>query len=80
MSCSFVPPSIAIAADSGPVTDTLTVHTDAPQMAIMLKLPGSGAHSNTSTAAILWLPGSLLVLRRRTGQLRRRSKQSPFHQ
>ncbi len=59
VSCTFVPPSITIAAGSGPVTDTLTVQTDARQPAAML-MPGSGPHGNTSSAAAFWLPVSLL--------------------
>jgi hypothetical protein len=71
VSCSFAPASIPIAAGSGPVTDTLTVHTDAPQTAMLLKPHNSGVPNNTSAAAILWLPGSLLgmlvlIPRRRT--------------
>ncbi len=55
VSGSFAPPSIVIAAGSGPVTDTLTVHTDAPQTAMLLRQPADSSRNNTSYAATFWL-------------------------
>ena len=59
VSCSFAPPSITIAAGSGPVTDTLTVSTGTTQSAALLDQPGTPSHHDISYAAF-WLPGSLL--------------------
>jgi hypothetical protein len=64
VSCTFAPPSLAIAAGSGPVTDTLTVTTGAPSTSMLLKpRDGDGATSNSlSTAATFWMPGMLTAM------------------
>jgi hypothetical protein len=64
VSCAFNPPSLTIPANSGPITDTLTVSTGATQVATAIE-PSSG-HGPTSveifSAATFWLPGSLGLL------------------
>jgi len=68
VSCTFAPPSLTIAAGSGPVTDTLTVSTNAPQMAMLQKPADTGLFASST----LWFPGSLVGMLGLIG-LRRRS-------
>jgi len=70
VSCTFVPPSITIASGSGPVTDTLTISTDAKTTA-MLSPPRAGSVAGGIVAAgVLWLPGILIL----AGHFRRNGK------
>jgi Bacterial Ig-like domain (group 3)/Putative Ig domain len=62
VSCTFAPPSLTIAAGSGPVTDTLTVSTDAPMTAILRQPGDRGSRSGLFAATAFWLPGSLAAM------------------
>ena len=62
VSCTFAPPSLTIAAGSGPVTDTLTVSTDAPMTAILRQPSNRGSHNGLFAATAFWLPGSLAAM------------------
>jgi hypothetical protein len=80
VSCSFAPPSVTIASGSGPVTDTLTVSTDAPSAQASLTTRTSDGQTAFLIAATLWLPsfalpGALAVLFRPAPRRRR----SPLH-
>jgi uncharacterized repeat protein (TIGR03803 family) len=64
VSCSFNPPSLTIPANSGPITDTLTVSTGATHVASAIE-PSSSRGSKPAgifSAATFWLPGSLGLL------------------
>jgi uncharacterized repeat protein (TIGR03803 family) len=70
VSCSFAPPSLTIASGSGPVTDVLTVSTNAPLTAMLLERRNEGTGNDLFVASTFWLPGPLagmvlLVCRRR---------------
>jgi uncharacterized repeat protein (TIGR03803 family) len=60
VTCTFVPPSLTLTAGSGPVKDTLTIHTGPAQTA-MLSSPSNGP-SILYLGMLLWLPGSLTAL------------------
>jgi uncharacterized repeat protein (TIGR03803 family) len=62
VSCTFAPPSLTIAAGSGPVTDTLTVNTNAPTVAKLEKPLNRGTSGGLLAAVALWFPGSLAVV------------------
>lgn len=64
VSCAFNPPSLTITANSGPLTDTLTVSTGTTQTASTFELrPGSGITPTSLFAtATLWFPSSLALL------------------
>jgi hypothetical protein len=70
VTCTFVPPSLTLTAGSGPVTDTLTIHTGPTQTAI-LSSPSNGP-GILYLGLLLWLPGSLTAL----GVLVRRKQRS----
>jgi Bacterial Ig-like domain (group 3)/Putative Ig domain len=61
VSCTFAPPSLTLTAGSGPVTDTLTVNTEASSAAAHSPATPWNA-GPTSFALVLCMPGSLLVL------------------
>jgi hypothetical protein len=69
VTCTFAPTSVAIAAGSGPVTDTLTINTGATTVG-MLSEPRSGAAGGIFVASALWVPGllSLFGVFRRNGK------------
>lgn len=60
VSCTFAPPSVTIAAGSGPVMDTLTISTDAPSTSAMAATVNRGAPTAPIVAGALWLPGFAL--------------------
>jgi uncharacterized repeat protein (TIGR03803 family) len=64
VSCSFNPPTLTIPANSGPVTDTLTVNTSATQVASATELFFGRGHTSAGifSAVTFWLPGSLGLL------------------
>lgn len=68
VSCTFAPPSLTIAAGSGPVTDTLTVATNSTLAALVHT---SERGNSLLNATIFWLPGSLAAL---AGLVRRKRK------
>ena len=59
VSCAFAPPSLTIAAGSGPVTDSLTINTDAKTSAMLHQSSAQNSWEN-AWAAAFWLPASLL--------------------
>jgi hypothetical protein len=62
VSCTFAPPSITLAAGSGPVTDSLTINS-APAKSALLSSPlDRGRPGQAYPAMMLWLPGSLAAL------------------
>jgi hypothetical protein len=70
VTCTFVPPSLTLTAGSGPVSDTLTIHTALTQSATLLR-PSPIGTSGIYLGMFLWLPGSLLSL---CGIFRRKRK------
>jgi hypothetical protein len=62
VSCAFAPPSLVIAAGSGPVTDTLTVSTSPPLAAMLVKPPSGETRNSLAIGATFWFPGSLTAL------------------
>jgi uncharacterized repeat protein (TIGR03803 family) len=66
VSCTFAPPSVALTATSGPITDTLTITTSVPTATAMLvpNHPGAeGLSGNRSLATLaLLLPCSMAAL------------------
>ena len=76
VSCAFAPPSLTITSGGGPFTDTLTVSTSAPAVAMLLEPDRRGRRNTILAAAVFWLPGSLTamfgLLRRRGGRVARR--------
>jgi uncharacterized repeat protein (TIGR03803 family) len=61
VTCTFVPPSLTLTAGSGPITDTLTIHTASTQSATLS--PSSPlTTSGIYLGMFLWLPGSLMSL------------------
>jgi uncharacterized repeat protein (TIGR03803 family) len=73
VSCSFAPPSLTIAGGSGPVTDTLTVTTDAPETAILRQPSDRGSHNGLFAGTAFWLPGSLAAM---LGMVRRKRRRA----
>jgi hypothetical protein len=71
VACTFAPPTLSIAAGSGPVTDTLTIDTGASH-AMLMSPRSSGATAAIYAAMALWLPGSLAAF---AGLSRRKRKQ-----
>jgi len=71
VSCTFVPPSLTLTAGSGPVSDTLTIHTMSQTAALTPSSPL--AKSGIYLGMVLWLPASFMGL---CGLLRRKRK--PF--
>jgi hypothetical protein len=57
VSCAFAPPSLTIAAGSGPVIDTLTVKTSAPLTAMLRKSLDRITSGSLLAAATFWFPG-----------------------
>jgi uncharacterized repeat protein (TIGR03803 family) len=72
VTCTFVPPSLTLTAGSGPVTDTLTIHTG-PAQSVTLSPSSPLTTSGIYLGMFLWLPGSLMGL---CGLFRRNRK--PF--
>jgi Bacterial Ig-like domain (group 3)/Putative Ig domain len=62
VSCTFVPPSLTITAGSGPVTDTLSIHTTPAQTATLSSQQKTALVGSIYLGMSLWLPGSLAVL------------------
>jgi uncharacterized repeat protein (TIGR03803 family) len=60
VTCSFVPPSLTLTAASGPVTDTLTIHTMS-QTAVLTPL-SPPAKSGIYLGMVIWLPASFMGL------------------
>jgi uncharacterized repeat protein (TIGR03803 family) len=72
VSCTFAPPTLTISG-AGPLTDTLTVSTDAAATAQLRKPGEDGRLDSLLLAAVLWLPGSMAAM---IGLKSRKSKHS----
>jgi hypothetical protein len=69
VSCNFAPPSLTLTAGSGPVTDTLTIHTMSQTAAFTPSSPP--AKSGIYLGTVIWLPASFMGL---CGLFRRKRK------
>jgi uncharacterized repeat protein (TIGR03803 family) len=70
VSCTFAPPTLTIAAGSGPVVDILTVSTDSTQTAMNLQQGREGPRDILAVMTAFCFPGSLAALLGLSGRKR----------